>query len=91
MAADTQEEALESRAEGICQPAEMQPQNTPLRVAVRVRPLLSRDGPRSDELSIDESSFDRVFGANSSQTAVTQHCATPLVDKLFEGMHGCLS
>ena len=67
----------------------MEPRSTPLRVAVRARPLLRRDGPAAD-LSIDHREFDRVFGADSSQAAVTQHCAAPLVDCLFKGMHGCL-
>eukprot|EP01052_Picozoa_sp_SAG31_P034153 SAG31_NODE_3950_length_3724_cov_3.097655_1_plen_936_part_00 len=72
----------------------------PLRVAVRVRPLLPRDGPRG-ELLVDDANgivrldstsyaFDRAFGAGSTQNAVTRHYAAPLVSKLFDGIHGCL-
>jgi kinesin family protein 5 len=35
-------------------------------------------------------SFDRIFGTNSSQAALYDYTALPVVDALFQGFNGCL-
>lgn len=73
----------------------------PLRVCVRVRPLLARDGRAAQQMGVDEQRavvrisqsayhFDRVFDAAASQQAVAHECTAELVENLFAGVHGCL-
>lgn len=73
----------------------------PLRVCVRARPLLARDGGAAQQMGVDERGaavrigrsayrFDRVFDAAASQQAVAHECTADLVEGLFAGVHGCL-
>ena len=73
----------------------------PLRVCVRARPLLARDGGAAQQMGVDERGaavrigrsayrFDRVFDAAASQQAVAHECTGDLVEGLFAGVHGCL-
>ena len=82
-------------------PRETRQRPPSLRVCVRARPLLSRDGEAARQLEVDKEgakvstcnsvySFDRVFDADASQQAVAHECAAELVDQLFDGVHGCL-